>query len=205
MDHRTKSRFAQLFGLIIVVLLSCQPGQHEVINTAPLQDSLALFDGPAEIDSLDVSEFIPSRVANIFIHCIATKEGTHTSPERLKEFFKNERHWDHYGYHWYITFDGKLHQMQPMDGDMKLQYSELAWGASGWNSTSIHISVEGGLDANGKPKDTRTEAQKIALHTIVAYYLAQDSGLIVRGHREVTNKACPSFDVHEEEWEKIIE
>jgi uncharacterized protein YeaO (DUF488 family) len=56
------------------------------------------------------------------------------------------------------------------------------------------------VDAHGNPKDTRTEAQKKSLLTLVRTYRSRYPGIKILGHRDWPNvhKACPSFDV--DEW-----
>jgi hypothetical protein len=44
-----------------------------------------------------------------------------------------------------------------------------------------------------QPKDTRTEAQKEALATIVRDYLEFAPEIQVAGHNQFSAKACPSF------------
>jgi N-acetyl-anhydromuramyl-L-alanine amidase AmpD len=60
-----------------------------------------------------------------------------------------------------------------------------------------------------RPMDTRTEAQKKSLLTLIRTYKARYPGIIIRGHRDWSpdldgdgviepnewKKACPSFDV----------
>ena len=68
------------------------------------------------------------------------------------------------------------------------------------NTGNIGISYVGGtetLNRGGKPKDTRTDAQKDTMARLVREYMAKYPGIIVRGHRDWpgVHKACPSFDV----------
>jgi len=124
------------------------------------------------------------------IHCTATPEGRdNTAAEVTRwdiERFKQP------SYHWVIELDG--------DKVRTLQDTELGAHTGGHNTGNIGVSYVGGtesLNAGGKPKDTRTRAQKESLRTLVNTYLARYPGLVVRGHRDWpnVNKACPSFDV----------
>jgi N-acetylmuramoyl-L-alanine amidase len=56
----------------------------------------------------------------------------------------------------------------------------------------------GGSDASGNPKDTRTEAQKEALKNLIVDLLDRHSDAEVFGHRDFSEKACPSFDAKTE-------
>ena len=65
----------------------------------------------------------------------------------------------------------------------------------GWNGIGYHYV--GGVDRNGRPKDTRTDAQRASLRSLVQDLLHRYPGATVHGHSEFARKACPSFDVLE--------
>jgi len=87
--------------------------------------------------------------------------------------------------------------------------SRIGAHAKGYNRSSIGICYEGGLDKNGKPKDTRTPEQRAALRLLVNELLARFPGCKVCGHRDLSpdlnrngriephewTKQCPCFDV----------
>ena len=56
----------------------------------------------------------------------------------------------------------------------------------------------GGCDANMKPKDTRTAAQKAALLKLLKELKQRYPVAKIYGHRDFARKACPSFDAKEE-------
>ena len=82
----------------------------------------------------------------------------------------------------------------------------------GHNKYSIGICYEGGLDARGNPKDTRTPEQRSALHLLVHQLLQQFRNARVCGHRDLSPdldgdgkvepwewvKQCPCFEVSKE-------
>ena len=73
------------------------------------------------------------------------------------------------------------------------------------NTGNIGICYIGGMDKLMKaPKDTRTEAQKKSLLTLVRTYKGRYPGIVIRGHRDWpgVNKACPSFSVAD--WLKEV-
>ena len=86
--------------------------------------------------------------------------------------------------------------------------------AKGFNAHSIGICYEGGLDCNGRPKDTRTEWQKHSMRVLVKVLLKEYPGSRVCGHRDLSPdlngngeiepeewiKACPCFEVKEESF-----
>ena len=65
----------------------------------------------------------------------------------------------------------------------------------GHNTNSIGIVYCGGLDSNGKAKDTRTPEQKESMYLLV-YQLLNQFGLSIKdvyGHRDFSAKSCPCF------------
>ena len=70
----------------------------------------------------------------------------------------------------------------------------------------------GGIDANGKPIDNRTEEQKKSLRTLIKLLHQKYPKAVVQGHRDFSPdlnhngkvdkweriKACPCFDAKEE-------
>ena len=54
-----------------------------------------------------------------------------------------------------------------------------------------------GLDADGKtPKDTRTEAQKVALRILIEHLHQRYPKALIVGHHDLNpQKACPCFNV----------
>ena len=57
----------------------------------------------------------------------------------------------------------------------------------------------GGLDADGKPKDTRNYSQKEALEDLIASLLIVFPSIKkISGHRDYAAKACPCFDAKKE-------
>lgn len=81
-------------------------------------------------------------------------------------------------------------------------------GASGYNTTSIHVCYAGGLRGT-VAADTRTDAQKAKMEEIVKYLKSKYPISEIVGHRDLFQynartgqflnkkvaKACPSFDV----------
>lgn len=140
-------------------------------------------------------------IHHIVIHCSATREGHVLSPEAL-DLEHRRRGFRCTGYHYYIRRDGSTVRTRPL---------ELAGAhVKGYNKHSIGICYEGGLDAQGNPKDTRTLEQRAALRLLVAQLLRRFKGNVrVCGHRDLSPdldgngsveawewvKACPCFDV----------
>jgi len=130
------------------------------------------------------------KINKIFIHCSATPEGRDIKMETIKSWHVKGRGWRNIGYHFVIELDGLLRPGRPME--------QMGAGVKGHNEHSIHVCYVGGLDKNKKAKDTRTQAQRETLNTIIGGLLKEYPDASVHGHNEFSNKACPSFDVQKE-------
>ena len=125
----------------------------------------------------------------IIIHCSATPEGRSLSFEECRRDHIMHRHFLDIGYHFYITRDGTVHDGRPIE--------KVGAHCEGHNSHSIGICYEGGLDANGKPADTRTEAQRKALKSLVERMHRLFPKALIVGHHDLNpRKACPCFKVN---------
>lgn len=122
----------------------------------------------------------------IVIHCTATQPEAKVSA--ILNYWKSIG-WKRPGYHILIDEFGGVHKLSPFD--------QFTNGVKGFNMESVHISYIGGIDRSGKPKDTRTEAQKKAIIESIREVLKwANKPLIIQGHKDFpnVNKACPSFD-----------
>jgi len=129
-------------------------------------------------------------IKKIIVHCADTPEGREVKTEEIKRWHTEERGWSDIGYHWVVELDGSVHQGR----------DEAVNGAHcrGHNSDSIGICYVGGADSEGNPKDTRTEGQKDSLTTLIREILDRHPEAEVFGHRDFSEKACPSFDAKTE-------
>lgn len=133
-------------------------------------------------------------IRRIIVHCTATPEGRVVSVADIRRWHVQGNGWRDIGYHYVIDLDGDVHAGRPE--------VEVGAHAAGHNADSIGICYVGGLEAgSGRPKDTRTPAQKAALWRLVNDLQARHGGrLSVHGHNEFAAKACPCFDVRAE-WQ----
>ena len=128
-------------------------------------------------------------IDKIIIHCSATLPGQRVDVETITRWHK-QRGFKTIGYHFFIDRSGTIHAGRPLE--------QQGAHCKGQNAHSIGICYEGGLDKEGKPLDTRTSLQRIAMKELVAQLLGQFPDATVHGHREFANKACPCFDVQAE-------
>lgn len=117
----------------------------------------------------------------IVVHC--TAGNTKATPKDVLAEFKRKG-WKHPGYHYIVTADGKIHNLAP-DND-------IANGVRGYNTYSIHVAWTGGMDG----RDTRTDAQKAGLLTILHILRDKYPDAKIQGHRDFpgVRKTCPNFD-----------
>lgn len=139
----------------------------------------------------------------LFIHCTATPEGREVSSDEIRAWHTNPiskggRGWKQVGYTDMIHLDGTLERLVGNNEDENVDIWEVTNGVAGYNSVSRHIVYVGGVEKDGKtPKDTRTAAQWKSLEIYVKYFHLRFPGVLICGHNEVANKACPSFNVRE--------
>ncbi|SFO32947.1 N-acetylmuramoyl-L-alanine amidase [Chitinophaga sp. YR627] len=125
----------------------------------------------------------------IVIHCTATPQDTR--PESIQHYWKEYLKWKSPGYHYLIEASGNVIQLATED--------RICNGVAGYNANSIHVSYIGGVDADNRPSDNRTIAQKDAMRTLVTLLKQQYPQARIQGHRDFpfVKKACPSFDARE--------
>lgn len=125
-------------------------------------------------------------INEIILHCSATPEGQDVTIEEIDRWHR-ERGFRACGYHYVIYRDGTVRQGRAL--------SQVGAHTINHNTNSIGICYIGGLDRNGRPKDTRTDAQRDVMYALCKVLLKQFPKATVHGHNEFANKACPSFDV----------
>lgn len=127
-------------------------------------------------------------IKEIIIHCSATPPTMDIGAETIDKWHR-EKGWSCIGYHYIIRLDGTLEEGRPLT----LEGAHC----KNHNRKSIGICYIGGIDANGKPADTRTEKQKKTLRSLVRD-LAATFHCKIYGHCDFANKDCPCFDATKE-------
>jgi N-acetylmuramoyl-L-alanine amidase len=140
-------------------------------------------------------------IKRIVIHCAATPEGKDFDVSDIKRWHMNPRGkggqgWSRIGYHFVIKLDGTIQR--------GLAENRTGIHVRGRNTGSIAICYIGGVDARMKAKDTRTDAQKASMESLVRDLTKAYPNAKVLGHRDHlgVRKACPSFDAIEW-WENV--
>lgn len=128
-------------------------------------------------------------ITEIIIHCTATKEGQNYTAKDIERWHR-ALGWNGCGYHYIVRLDGTI--------DLGRTLSEIGAHTKGHNNHSIGVCYVGGLDGNGKPKDTRTEPQKKALRALLGLLCHAFPSATLHGHNEFAAKSCPCFLVSAE-------
>lgn len=123
----------------------------------------------------------------IVLHCTATHGNVKV--KSILNYWKKRLGWKNPGYHFIIQTDGKVTQLQPIELPTN--------GVRGYNKESIHVSYIGGVDKDGRSKDTRTKAQRDSMTAEVKKLNRQFPTAEIKGHRDFpkVKKSCPSFEV----------
>jgi N-acetylmuramoyl-L-alanine amidase len=134
------------------------------------------------------------KVNKIIIHCTATPEGRDVSIDEVRRWHVKERGWRDVGYHFLIRLDGTVEEGRPIE--------MTGAHTRGHNWDSIGIAYAGGMSKDmTEPKDTRTDEQKDSFVDLLCQ-LHDCYGGTIYGHRDFSEKACPSFDA-KTEYENI--
>lgn len=130
------------------------------------------------------------KIDKIIIHCAATPEGRDVKTETIKSWHIKGNGWSDIGYHFVIELDGVVKTGRPLH--------RTGAHTRGENIGSIGVCYVGGIDKDKNPKDTRTEAQRMAMDKLINSLKMDYPEASVHGHNEFAAKACPSFDVSKE-------
>lgn len=123
----------------------------------------------------------------IIIHCSATRRGQSFGFVQCRDDHVRHRGFSDIGYHFYLTRDGRVHPGRPLE--------RMGAHCQGHNRHSVGICYEGGLTDEGRPADTRTPAQRLAMERLVKELRGRFPRAVVVGHRDLDpRKACPCFD-----------
>ncbi len=126
----------------------------------------------------------------IIIHCSATRLQVRYTAEDCKRDHIQHKHCIDIGYHFYIEQDGKVVEGRPMEN--------VGAHCKHHNKHSIGICLEGGYDAEGRPADTRTGGQELALISLLSKLKVRFPQALIVAHHELNpDKPCPCFDVGE--------
>lgn len=130
----------------------------------------------------------------IVVHCSATREDRSYTPEQMERDHK-ARGFNSAGYNFYIRRSGEIISLRPLD--------QIPAHAKGYNRNSIGICYEGGLDSNGVARDTRTNAQRLALESLLKQLIAAYPDSKIVGHRDLSPDLNGNGIIEPNEWTKM--
>lgn len=129
----------------------------------------------------------------IVVHCSATREDREFTEHDLDACHRC-RGFNGAGYHFYIRKNGDIKATRPLE--------KIGAHAKGYNGHSIGVCYEGGLDSNGRPKNTLTAWQRHSLQVLLRVLLADYPGSRVCGHRDLSPDLNGNREIEPEEWVK---
>ena len=131
----------------------------------------------------------------IVVHCSAVKPDQLSSAAQIDSWHRERGFHLGIGYHYVIRRDGTIEPGRP----------EWMIGAHchvkghHYNTHSIGICYEGGLDARGQPDDTRTAEQKQTMRQLLEDLHERYPRAMIVGHRDLSHdRDCPCFDAYKE-------
>lgn len=136
----------------------------------------------------------------LVVHCSATRPTQDIGAKEIDAWHR-QAGWLKIGYHFVIRRDGTVEKGRELN--------EVGSHVRGHNSNSIGICLVGGVDAQLKPEDNYTPAQKEQLLDLLRQLTLMFPHAEIVGHRDLSPdrnkdgrvtpeewlKACPSFDV----------
>lgn len=126
----------------------------------------------------------------IIVHCSANRAGSALRMADIDSYHRSLG-WIGCGYHYVIPTDGTIEPGRPDE--------MVGAHCKNHNRHSIGVCYIGGLSKDGKPADTRTDAQRIALRNLLERLHRRYPDALIVGHRDLDpQKACPCFDVANE-------
>ena len=142
-------------------------------------------------------------INTIIIHCTATKAHKDVSIDTIRQWHL-KRGFSDIGYHYVIGLDGTLFDGRPLE--------KMGAHCTGHNYGSIGIAYVGGLNKEGKPRDTRTDDQITTMTKLINELKDIFNIKEIGGHRDFSPdinkdgkidqwewvKICPSFEVKRE-------
>lgn len=126
----------------------------------------------------------------IIVHCSANRAGSALRMADIDSYHRSLG-WIGCGYHYVIPTDGTIEPGRPEE--------MVGAHCKNHNRHSIGVCYIGGLSKDGKPADTRTDAQRIALRNLLERLHRRYPDALIVGHRDLDpQKVCPCFDVANE-------
>ena len=124
-------------------------------------------------------------VSKIIVHCADTPECAYFDIEDIRRWHTQERGFSDVGYHYVILLDGSIQIGRDLE--------TIGAHCYGHNKSSVGVCYIG-----GKGGDTRTKEQKESLKVLLKTLKRIYPIATIHGHRDFSDKDCPSFDATKE-------
>lgn len=140
------------------------------------------------------------KLTYLILHCTATPEGRAVTADEIRRWHTapppQGRGWSKVGYSDMIHLDGHIENLRSFNPDNWVDAGEITNGARGMNTQSRHIVYVGGTEKDdiNIAKDTRTPDQEWSMSILCWWHVMRYPDILILGHNEVADKACPSFD-----------
>lgn len=133
-------------------------------------------------------QLTPDAVKYLVVHCSASQPLARIDVHEIDRWHRKQG-WSKVGYHRVITTDGHVQEGRTL--------SEIGAHVQGHNQHSIGICLVGGVDADNKPVDNFTVAQKGALLSLLKELRKTYTKAVILGHRDLpgVRKECPCWSV----------
>lgn len=118
------------------------------------------------------------KITSIFLHCTASDSPSHDDVSVIQDWHL-QRGFNDIGYHYLINKNGNIQTGRDIEKTPAAQ--------RGHNANSIAICLHGLKDFT----EAQFESLRMLCNQINDYY---DKRIIIRGHKEVSNKSCPVVD-----------
>jgi len=127
------------------------------------------------------------KIKGLFVHSTATKASRKVTPADIHQWHVVERKWPAPGYHFLIQRDGALLPLRDIN--------KIGAHTFRHNTGTIGIAMAGGISDTHNPKANFTRAQFRTLRKFTDAFSEVYPDAFIKGHRDVANTACPSFQV----------
>ena len=126
-------------------------------------------------------------ISLIIIHCSAVRPNQKSGVKEIDRWHRARGWKNGCGYHFVDRRDGTVEAGRPME--------MIGAHCQHHNAHSIGVCYEGGLDAAGHPKDTRTVLQKRVMRALLEELHAKFPKALILGHNVFNpSKSCPCFN-----------
>ncbi|MDF1769875.1 N-acetylmuramoyl-L-alanine amidase [Maricaulis sp.] len=132
-------------------------------------------------------------IKHIIVHCADTPASMDIGAKEIDAWHR-DRGWSAIGYHYVIRRSGDIEKGRDLDGDGNVD-EEIGAHALGYNRYSLGICLVGGKGPDARADMNFTHNQMGTLYRLLVALTTEYPNAEVIGHRDVSDKACPSFDV----------